>query len=857
MRTERPMTTDRPHRARLLAALNALAATALLAATAAAQVPPGGAPLNQQQQLAQQEREIAAQVAVCPVKATPALLDAGFVQPHTVVKVDATLVNPLDRPVRCIKSAPTCTCTTVDMVGKEIPAKGSITVPVSMKTSGATGEKTAAVRMMFDGVPGVVEVKLRAEVTYPVRAWQLNPGRDGKPSKDPFINAFDFKQNVAGEITVESLDGKPFSVLSVGGLPPVFAGFDPAKDGPRESYRVRYDFSKLACQDVPKYLVVETDRPDARLIDLRVRHECTRISPAFNFEQYRENLGVLAPGAGRDFELLIKMANGVRIDRVDSLDPRLDAQLVGQRADTDALATTVRVTAKPTTQGMVLAALRFTGVGPDPRQPVPPGQPAATAPRQADFLVYVKVEPTKTDAKPAVAPGAVRGTDDAAAKAPAAGTSRGIPAAVREAIVAPATVQPGDTVNTKKITMLDDPSVPARVVQPLPVVMRIAARPEEVPMDAARFAKAKDAIERGLAFLRGAQGPNGGWMESTAAAGTDQAKASQATSAAVTGLVLKAFAQAGYPAQRDAKVAKALEFVAQKTDLRGTFTPDAGGGLSNYVASLVLMGLAAQDDPALAGAVGTVREWIVRNQWDQAEGLGPRTDWFGGAGYGSHGRPDMSNTQLMLDALHDAGVSPDDPAVQRALVFVARAQNVKTNTAAWAQHGTADGGFVYTPANGGESFASDAAGEGRYGEKMPEGTRALRSYGSMTYAGFKSMLYAGLAPDDPRVKAAFDWIRAHYTFAENPGLGQQGLWYYLHAASRALLAANATTIVPAAGGAPRNWRDDLVDTVLALQRTDGSWVNTADRWQEGKPELVTAYAVLALEEALKPVLRAQ
>jgi squalene-hopene/tetraprenyl-beta-curcumene cyclase len=376
-------------------------------------------------------------------------------------------------------------------------------------------------------------------------------------------------------------------------------------------------------------------------------------------------------------------------------------------------------------------------------------------------------------------------------------------------------------------------------------------------MDAARFAKAKDAIERGLAFLRGAQGPNGGWMESTAAAGTDQAKASQATSAAVTGLVLKAFAQAGYPAQRDAKVAKALEFVAQKTDLRGTFTPDAGGGLSNYVASLVLMGLAAQDDPALAGAVGTVREWIVRNQWDQAEGLGPRTDWFGGAGYGSHGRPDMSNTQLMLDALHDAGVSPDDPAVQRALVFVARAQNVKTNTAAWAQHGTADGGFVYTPANGGESFASDAAGEGRYGEKMPEGTRALRSYGSMTYAGFKSMLYAGLAPDDPRVKAAFDWIRAHYTFAENPGLGQQGLWYYLHAASRALLAANATTIVPAAGGAPRNWRDDLVDTVLALQRTDGSWVNTADRWQEGKPELVTAYAVLALEEALKPVLRAQ
>ena len=52
----------------------------------------------------------------------------------------------------------------------------------------------------------------------------------------------------------------------------------------------------LPCEQVPKYLVVETDRPEARLIDMRVRHECTRINPAFGFAQYRENLGVIAPG---------------------------------------------------------------------------------------------------------------------------------------------------------------------------------------------------------------------------------------------------------------------------------------------------------------------------------------------------------------------------------------------------------------------------------------------------------------------------------------------------------------------------------------------------------------------------------
>ena len=55
-------------------------------------------------------------------------------------------------------------------------------------------------------------------------------------------------------------------------------------------------------------------------------------------------------------------------------------------------------------------------------------------------------------------------------------------------------------------------------------------------------------------------------------------------------------------------------------------------------------------------------------------------------------------------------------------------------------------------------------------------------------------------------------------------------------------------------GAPRNWRDDLCDALLSSQRADGSWVNAADRWQEGQPDLVTAYALLALEEAIKPVV---
>ena len=184
--------------------------------------------------------------------------------------------------------------------------------------------------------------------------------------------------------------------------------------------------------------------------------------------------------------------------------------------------------------------------------------------------------------------------------------------------------------------------------------------------------------------------------------------------------------------------------------------------------------------------------WLRASQWQAEDQISPEEDWYGGVGYGKHGRPDLSNTQMMLEALHDAGVSPEDPAIQEALVFVSRSQNLKTtNPSAWAQAGPNDGGFIYTPANGGESMASQYVGEGRYGELLVgSDPRRLRSYGSMTYAGFKSLLHAGLNQNDPRVDAAMGWIRRNWTLEENPGVGQQGLYYYFHALSRALSAAD-------------------------------------------------------------------
>ena len=108
--------------------------------------------------------------------------------------------------------------------------------------------------------------------------------------------------------------------------------------------------------------------------------------------------------------------------------------------------------------------------------------------------------------------------------------------------------------------------------------------------------------------------------------------------------------------------------------------------------------------------------------------------------------------------------------------------------------------------------------------------------------------------NDPRVRAAWNWIRQNYTLTSNPNMpraqSKEGLYYYYHVFAKALDAWGERFVVDPAG-AKHDWRAELADQLLSLQRPDGAWVNSADRWQEGNPNLVTAYAVLALQIATR------
>ena len=104
-------------------------------------------------------------------------------------------------------------------------------------------------------------------------------------------------------------------------------------------------------------------------------------------------------------------------------------------------------------------------------------------------------------------------------------------------------------------------------------------------------------------------------------------------------------------------------------------------------------------------------------------------------------------------------------------------------------------------------------------------------------------------PDDPRVKAAYDYITKHYTLDENPGLGQRGLYYYYQTFAKALAAARQADVRRRRRARPTTGGPSWSPPWPSGRTPNGSWVNPADRFMEGDPNLVTSYGLLALAYA--------
>ena len=265
-------------------------------------------------------------------------------------------------------------------------------------------------------------------------------------------------------------------------------------------------------------------------------------------------------------------------------------------------------------------------------------------------------------------------------------------------------------------------------------------------------------------------------------------------------------------------------------------------GLATYNTSTGIMALAASGDKAHTEAILKARSFLISQQADNSKVRGMEK-YDGGIGYGgTYPHSDMSNTYLSIEALKISEVVAKDNNVEdqvdldwdRALDFISRCQNLEETNQ--EPNISDDGSFVYFPGNSKAGTQTNA-----------DGSETLRGYGSISYAGLMSMLYAEVGKDDPRVTSVMDWLSKNFTVKENPGMGQQGLYYYFHVMSKALTAANIEHIVTPEGK-KIDWRNELASAILTTQREDGSWANANSRWWENQPELVTSYAVLTLEQ---------
>ena len=265
---------------------------------------------------------------------------------------------------------PSCTCTTLeDHSGKVIPPGGSLPIDASLESTPYPGKSKVEIRFLFAGYDDVVALPITAVVSWAVRA---EPAYFSATAEGAWM----------GTVQVTSIDGRPFSVISAGDREPRFVdGFDPGLDTPRTTYTLGWDlreFDNELCTNavgerMPMWWVVETDHPDAPLVDVRVRHHpcCLLDMPTRGGRQWfladnRKVLGTLQPNAPVEFETRLKWlrdrAPNDTIRAVESLSDQFDVELLEVRQDDDStIHVRVRLTPSGDVRGLLYGNMRFYG----------------------------------------------------------------------------------------------------------------------------------------------------------------------------------------------------------------------------------------------------------------------------------------------------------------------------------------------------------------------------------------------------------------------------------------------------------------------------------------------------------------
>lgn len=203
-----------------------------------------------------------------PLVFEPAEMDLGLLAEGAAGTASVLIRNAGDLPVTIAGTRPSCACTYAqNLAGKVLAPGDAVELTATMTPKPGLGRKHEEIRVMAHGYNAYLTLSVNAEVSLPVRA---TPPALEAYTKDPRVPAPD-----QGTVVIQSLDGTPFRIRRADGKRPVFVDHDPDTDAPRSEYTLRWDLRPYTRQTIPWWWIVETDHPDAPLVDLRVQHEWT------------------------------------------------------------------------------------------------------------------------------------------------------------------------------------------------------------------------------------------------------------------------------------------------------------------------------------------------------------------------------------------------------------------------------------------------------------------------------------------------------------------------------------------------------------------------------------------------------
>ena len=353
----------------------------------------------------------------------------------------------------------------------------------------------------------------------------------------------------------------------------------------------------------------------------------------------------------------------------------------------------------------------------------------------------------------------------------------------------------------------------------------------------------KDALDKGVKFLVKNQNADGGYGPFGG-----ESRVKNTSDVGITAFIVYTCAihPRKYQVVDGPFMSKAVKYILSYQQPDGGFYHPKDPVLKNYRTSVALMALVKLDRVGYSESIRRARAFIVSQQRNERtnHSKGEHLS-FGSVGQSGAQRGDLSNAAYAAEAMREAGFSASEPFWKKLQLFVSRCQNNPQVDSLLGKSGigsTKDWGFRYAP--------NDTRGPS---ESLDDGSTAYSSYGSMTYQGLKSLLYANVDKKDPRVQGAFKWIADNFTVSENPGMrtpgnpkaGLQGLYYYYHTMAKTLSVYGESILVDSKG-VKHNWAEELSGHLMKLQGEDGRWENTSGRWWENLPTLDTAYAMIAL-----------